>query len=368
MKKKVFFIIFMATWVILVLLNFIIKSNDFSEQENRYLAKIPKFSLEDLIEGEYAEKLNDYINDHFIARNFWLKFNSFIQLNLGKTENNGVYIGKNGYLFEKYEYGETEKQNLVKIANSVNNFSNKLEIPVYFMLIPNSIYINQENVPNNAKVYNQSEIIKYFYDMLDVKTVNVTDTFLKNKNLNLFFKTDHHITSDGAYLAYVEFCHAQNIEAVPLQNFEKEIVSKDFLGTFDSKAQVFNQQQDEIVAYKNETNQNVKGIYDGVEFDSIFNEEYLDKKDKYSYFLNGNSSRVVIKTKVKNAKRLMVIKDSYAHIMAQFLCQNYEEVHFVDPRYYKLSLLDYIEENNITDVLFLYNVSNMLGDIYLRGI
>ncbi len=176
------------------------------------------------------------------------------------------------------------------------------------------------------------------------------------------------MTSEGAYIVYSEFCNMAKIKASPLTSFKKEVVAKDFLGTFDSKAQVLEQEKDMITVYKNDINQNVKGNYDGVEFDSIFNEMYLNNKDKYSYFLNGNSAKVLIKTNIKNGKNLLIIKDSYAHIEAQFLCQNYEELHFIDTRYYKASLSDYIRKNDITEVLFLYNVSNILTEVSLRGI
>ena len=158
------------------------------------------------------------------------------------------------------------------------------------------------------------------------------------------------------------------IEPVPLSEFDKEIVSSNFLGTFDSKAQVLNQEADQIVVYKNYINQNVEANYDGQVYNSIFNEDYLTKKDKYSYFLNGNNAKVIVKTQVTNGKKLLVIKDSYAHILAQFLCQNYEEIHFIDPRYYNLPLSDYITENNITETLFLYNVSNLINDTGIRGV
>ena len=108
--------------------------------------------------------------------------------------------------------------------------------------------------------------------------------------------------------------------------------------------------------------------YDKETTQSIFNENYLKKKDKYSYFLNGNNAKVVVKTKVENGKKLLVIKDSYAHIMAPFLCQNYEEIHFIDARYYKASIAEYTMQNGITDILFLYNVSNLLTDLGILSI
>lgn len=370
MKNKIFFSIFMIIWILLIVLNFVIQKKEFSEQENRYLAKIPAFSFEDLVNGKYAESLDTYINDHFIFRNFWLKLNSTVQLSTGKTENNGVYIGKDGYLFEKFEYTKNEEKNLQKAVQVINDFANKTNTPTYFLLAPNSIYINRDKLPNNVEVANQEEIIKQVYSNCNenVKTINMINTLEANKNLQLYYKTDHHMTSIGTYLLYKEFCNTANIEAIPLTKLTKEVVSTEFLGTFDSKAQVLNQEADKIIIYTNDLNQNVEGNYDGKEYNSIFNSEYLDKKDKYSYFLNGNNAKVVIKTKVDNNKKLLVIKDSYAHILAQFLCQNYEEIHFIDPRYYNLPLSDYITENDITETLFLYNVSNLVADVGIRGV
>ena len=149
----------------------------------------------------------------------------------------------------------------------------------------------------------------------------------------------------------------------PIENFTKTTVTNNFLGTFDSKAQLMNQVPDEIFVYEMRTNTNIEeAIYDKETTDSIFNAKYLEGKDKYSYFLNGNNSKAIIKTKVNNNKKLLVIKDSYAHIMSQFLCENYSEVHFLDPRYTNFDYVEYVKENGITDVLFLYNVSNFATD------
>ena len=366
--KKIFFITFIVIWTTLILLNFIIPNKSFSEQENRFLKTFPKFEMKKLVDGKYTEDLNDYINDNFIFRNLFVKLNSVFNLSLGKTENNDVYIGKDGFLFEKFEYKEEEKDNLEKVENAINNFTNNVNVPIYFMLIPNSIYINREKLPNNVDIYNQKEIIDEFYNKLNnkIKKIDVTEDLEKNKENYLYFKTDHHITSDGAYISYLNFCKVANLVMPKIEEFTKEVVSEDFLGTFDSKAQIPNQKRDEIVVYKNDLNTKVEGNYDGAQYNSIFNEDYLDKKDKYSYFLNGNNAKVIIKTNVKNEKKILVVKDSYGHIFAQFFCQNFEEVHFIDPRYYRLSILDYIKENNITDVIFLYNVSNLVTDNNIR--
>lgn len=369
-KSKIFFLIFMTIWLVLIILNFVLPKVVFSEQENRYLARIPEFHFDDLVSGKYSEDLDTYINDHFVFRNFWLKLNSFVQLAIGKTENNGVYIGKDGHLFEKFEYTEKEKENLQIASNTINNFALKTGLPTYFLLAPNSIYINQDKLPNNVEAVDQSAIIQEAYTACpNVQTINTVPMLEENKNkIQLYFKTDHHMTSEGAYLLYLAFCKTANVMPTNISEFTKETVSTDFLGTFDSKAQVAWQEKDKITVYKNTINTNVLGDYDGQMYNSIFNSEYLSKKDKYSYFLNGNHAKVVIKTKVNNGKKLLIVKDSYSHIMAQFLCQNYEEIHFLDPRYYNLPLSDYCKENEIDETLFLYNVSNLVSDIGIRNV
>lgn len=359
-QNKYFFAIFITFWIALTVLNFIVPNRSFSENENRMLAKLPKFEIEELLNGKYVEKLDNYINDQFVFRDTWLRIKSMEEMLLGKTENNGVYIGKDGYLFEKIKYTQTSEKKIKTLVEKINNFRKDTNITTYFMLVPNSIYINQDKLPKFAETFDQKEVIKNAYSMTsDIHVINTVDTLMQNKDKYIFFKTDHHITSDGAYLLYLEFCKEANI--TPVTDYTKEEVTTSFLGSFDSKAQVANQKEDTIVVYKNSNNtEGITATYDKETTNSIFNEEFLNKKDKYSYFLNGNNAKVVVKTKQTNGKKLLVVKDSYSHIMAQFLCQNFEEIHFIDPRYYTDSIEEYAKGNNITDTMFLYNVANII--------
>ena len=375
MRNRIFFAIFMTVWVIIIVINFIWPKQTFSQEENRMLSTIPKFSFASFVNGNYLNGVNDYINDHFAFRNVYLKINSWWEINvMGKKENNGVYVGKDGYLFEKFQFGDEEIKNANKNIIVISEFAQKMHnsnIPTFFVLIPNSIYVNKDKLPDFVEAPNQEEIINNIYKSVKNTTnVNVTTALESgNKITPLYFKTDHHMNSNGAYVVYNEFCKYANVQAVPIQDFNKVTVTNDFLGTFDSKAQIANQVPDEIFVYKNKTNTNLnEAIYDKETTNSIFNEKYLEGKDKYSYFLNGNNSKAIIKTKVKNNKKLLIIKDSYAHIMSQFLCENYSELHFLDPRYTNFNYEEYVKKEKITDVLFLYNVSTFVNDTNLSRI
>lgn len=370
MKNKIFFILFILLWALLVIFNIFAPKETFSEQENKVLAKIPKFSLQDFMNGEFLKEVDNYINDHFIFRNTFLKINSWWETKvMKKQENNGIYIGKDGYLFEKFIYSTQEEENVEIAVNRIENFTKKVEVPVYFLLVPNSIAINYEKLPDNAEVQSQKEIIEEIYKKISTKNIEVYRILAENKNLDLYFKTDHHMTSDAAYLVYLEYCKTVGIEAETIEKFKRICIADDFLGTFDSKAQIPNQEKDKIVVYENEKNTKLQEvIFEDTVSKTMYNKEYLTKKDKYSYFLNGNHSKVVIKTNVKNGKKLLVIKDSYAHILAPFLVQNYEEVHLLDPRYYRVEISSYVKEKGITEVLFLYNLANFVQDVGIRNL
>ena len=373
MNNKVFFITFISIWLIIIILNFIWPKQIFSQEENRMLATVPSFSLESFIDGKYLNSMNDYINDHFAFRNFYLKLNSWWEVNvLNKNENNGVYIGNDGYLFEKID--NVDIDNTYKNEKVIDTFAKKMKaknIPTYFLLIPNSIYINSDKLPDNVIPPDQEYTINEVYNRTNnCININVVDKLKEeNKKIELYFKTDHHINSNGAFVIYNEFCRQTGKKMIDIKEFEVRTLTNEFLGTFDSKAQILGQEKDTITVYENEINTDIKeAIYDKETTNSLFNEEYLSVKDKYSYFLNGNNSRAVIKTRVNNDKKLLVIKDSYAHIMAQFLCQEYSEIHFLDPRYTNFDYEDYITENGITDVMFLYNVSTFEKDTSIKNI
>ena len=96
--------------------------------------------------------------------------------------------------------------------------------------------------------------------------------------------------------------------------------------------------------------------------DTLYDDKYLNEKDKYSYYLSNNSSIIEIDTNVDNNEQLLIIKDSYANSLIPFLVNHYKKLIIIDPRYYKSSIIDYINNNNIKNVLFIYNMNTIDKD------
>ena len=96
--------------------------------------------------------------------------------------------------------------------------------------------------------------------------------------------------------------------------------------------------------------------------DSIFFTEHLGKKDKYSYFLDGNHGLSVIRGNASTGKSLAIFKDSYAHALAPLLINHYDSLHLIDMRYYREDPVKYIVTNDIKDILFIYGSSTFSSD------
>ncbi len=362
--------IFLAAFVLLFAFAFLIsEKQEFSEGENRYLEKFPEFTFSSLKEGKYTEKLQRYLSDHFPLRNLFMGLKAETEIALGKREIGGVYIAKDGYLIEDY----AAPKNTDKILGQFEKFAKSLEsAEVSLMLAPTAITIYEEKLPALAPVRSQMQTRDEIYGRLDFSTIDCYDALMGAKKDNeLYYRTDHHWTGYGAYAAYTAYCEAREIEPLPLERFEITEVSTDFKGTIYSKLNDAKIKADTITIFENPENRLTVYYEDKKETtDSLYNFEYLDKKDKYSMFLNNIHPFIEITNETADSdKELAVVKDSYANCLVPFLVNHYRKVYVFDTRYYKGGPSKFINENRqITDVLLLYNMNTLDTDTGIGGI
>lgn len=338
------------------------EKNEFSSNENRYLEKFPKFSFKNLKSGKFTNGLSSYLSDHFYNRDLFMNIKTNTEKLLGKTKINDVYISGD-YLISAYE----NPVNSDKIIRILNEFNDKLNyVNMELMLVPTSVTINKDKLPKFSDTKDELETLNYIYNGIHFNKINVYDALMEgNKQYQMFYYTDHHWTSYGAYYAYLEYCKNNNIEPIAINDFEIKEVTNDFYGTLYSKTNDYNRKSDSIHIFIPDKNDYVVNyVASKVETNSLYEDKYLNEKDKYSYFLDNNHPLIVITNNdVDNNKELLVIKDSFANSMVPFLVNHYSKVHVIDPRYYLLNISDYVKENrNINDVLILYNMNTVDND------
>lgn len=350
---------FLLILLFFVIANIINNDKEFSEIENRNLQEKPK-----ILSENYVEKLNSYMADQFFIREKLISFKSRIDLVLGKNKINNVYIGSDNQLFEEFKI--TSNDDLFNKVDVINEFKKANEdLLVNFMLVPTATSILDDKLPLYAPVNDEIEYINNVKSYLldDIKFIPIYDKLKANKNEYIYYKTDHHWTTDGAYLGYEAFCESTGIEATNKEDFEKIIGSNDFYGSLSSKVGLFGLYKDKLNIYipKN-SNMLVNYVMEQKKDTSLFNSDKLKHKDKYQVFLNGNHPLIEIETDKNLDKKILVIKDSFANNFVPFLTENYGNIFLIDLRYYTESINEFIKNNDINEVLFLYNVNTFNED------
>lgn len=356
-----FFVMFFAVTAI----DIVQEDKTYSSVENRMLQKFPKLSAKRIINGKFQKKYEIYLSDQFVARDAWVKLQTVSERAFGKTESNGVYFGKDGYLLEKYTDKDINikntDENIEVLAKFVKQASKSASVKV--MMVPSKTYTLDCYLPAFAQTYDEG----LFYDKLENKLpenviVPVYDVLYKHRAENIFYRTDHHWTVTGAwygYKAYLESCGKSVDTAEKKKKFKK--VSDSFLGTTHSKVNMYTKKDD---MYIYEPENKIKVIYNLGEKteDTFYQMKYIDEKDKYSVFFGGNQAVLEISGGNKNKETLLIIKDSFANCMIPFLAEDYEKVVVADLRHLNVGLSMLLKKFKPTDVLVLYNTIQFMQD------
>lgn len=356
--------IFLVFLIVAFAFNLFSKDKKYSESENRMLAQKPVFSMANLTSGKYMKDMEDYVTDQFFIRDKWINLKVLEDLALGKKESNGVYIGKKDYLMEIPTAPNQEA--LDNNLDAISNFSaSHPDINTVMTLIPNAAYIYDHLIPRNAPVRDQEKDIKYVMNAVSTSLnfVDLTKTMSSHKEEDIYYKTDHHWTTLGARYAFDALSTALGIEK-PTQEYKIYPVTHSFQGTLASKSG-YDKALDTIEIYVPQgvnTECVVNFTDEGKKTASVYESAALEKKDKYEVFFGGNHTRIDISTPMEGKKNLLLFKDSYANCFIPFLVPYYRNIIVIDPRYFYDDIESLISDNEITDVLFLYNVNTFLGD------
>lgn len=365
---KIFGFVFPAILIAVMFFNIFLPDKKFSAEENRLLQTMPKLSISSIFSGRFETKAESYAADQFMLRNMFIKIKSSFDISLGSTESNNVFMCKDNYLMENISKLDTKKMenNYNSLAKLKQLYPN---INMDFMLVPNAANIMSDKLPLFAVTDDQNKQMDDFFKKIQsigINPVDVRATFKKNKEeIELYYHTDHHWTTDGAYLAYQDFAKKNKLNSNI--KYYALAVKNDFRGTLASKSGFTNGLNDMIKIYLPKEGQNYKNsviFYSDTkekttEFYKLNN---LKKKDTYTVFGGSNHPIYSIKTPVSSQRKLLLIKDSYANSFIPFLSQDYREIIVIDPRYFFDDISEIIKANGITDILFLYNANTFFND------
>lgn len=371
-QEKLVGIIFILTLFLFLIINVIVPDREKSVQENRMLATKPKFRLSSLISGDYDEKFEAYMDDQFVGRDMWRKLKVTVDRIGGSRLENGVYIGTNGQLLEQIEVAD--ENHLAANIKAIKSFSeSQSKILVRMMLVPDAANVLNHSLPSLAKPEDQTQMFSMVRKDLgdSVEWIDVSTELNKHKTEKIYYKTDHHWTTLGAFYAFQAAAPSLGIEGDLSGKYVSYAVSDSFNGMLASKSGVNLGEKEQIDIYvptEEDTDLIVDYVDEGKRSTSLYDSSKLKEKDQYTVFLGGNSSLLDIRTVSTSTKRLLLVKDSFANSFIPFLTPYYREIVVVDPRYYSGTINDLMDSYRISEVLFLYSGNTFFKDNNISGV
>ena len=361
MRNKIITSFFCLLLAVSTLAGLLLPDRYYSEREKRTLTQKPQFTIADFISGKFSGKLEKYLTDQVPLRDSWVTMKTYMELAVGKRESSGVYLCKDQYLMDKFT--SYSKKQLAANAAALADLQEKLAaegVSMNTILVPVAAQVLADKLPAYAPAADYAAIFQVLTDA-GVDTVNVWSTLAAHSGENIYYRTDHHSTSLGAYYAY---CAWRDIEPAAYE-WTQEVLCDDFYGTTWNKVSLPSVPAEEITAWYKHINRSVSYNNGQYETDSIYERKYLSGSDQYAVFLNSNQAQTVIEGSGKNGK-LLLIKDSYGNTFSQFPVEDYAEVHVLDLRFFKGDVAEYAKENGITDTLVLYGTQNFVKATNLR--
>ncbi len=350
---------------------------EYSETENRTLAQMPKFTLDALFDGSFTADYEEFITDQFVLRDKWITVKNYTELALGKKESGGVFFADDGYLIEKHEPDEQLiDTNIGYIKKFLAYAKDKYNTRV--LIAPTASLILSDKLPSFAPVWDQGglldrlsqldgfvdcrEILNEYAHLDDDRTLT---SYVGERDL-IYYRTDHHWTTTGAYYAYTVLCESLGITPIELSDFTRTVLSDQFYGTLAAKVNIDSEPD---VLYTLDTDLPLRVDYNmGAKVtDTLYERSHLETRSKYSTFLDENQPLVEITTGNKNGKTLLMIKDSYAHCMVPMLVNHYERVILFDLRGLTGGVISnfipmFEKDGEIDDIVILYNAENFTED------
>ena len=351
-----FLLLFMALFLL-------VPDKDFSEKEKRYLAENPKLTWADVSSGDYGEAVETYLADQIPGRDFFVGLNAYYDLLSGRQVTKDVYLTTDDRILEApkvWDQAAVERN-----MNTINRFAEAAGRNVDLMIVPTAGSLLGDRVRGLADPYTDETIIRDIYAMAgeNVACFDLMPIFQKEADLGaLYYRTDHHWTSLGAYTAYAAYMDHLGREYPAAEDFTVER-HEGFYGSTYARSGLWLTKPEPVELWKTDIAFTVTNGEAAQPHEGLFYEERLEELDKYTVYLDGNHSTVTIENPAAAGKgKLLVVRDSYANCLGTFLAHSYESVTLVDLRYYKKPVTELLADGTYTDVLICYSLGNFLTD------
>ncbi|MDO4978976.1 MAG: hypothetical protein Q4E47_02375 [Candidatus Saccharibacteria bacterium] len=268
------------------------------------------------------------------------------------------YNTKHGfYYLEAKQNSDELKENYQKQVKFFNGLAEKgINANIYML----TGYELTNLKPNNLSGY-VSDFKKDLNDKINLKVMEIGSI---EEYKEKFYKTDHHWNMKGALEGYYGIM--EMLGKQPMAGLEaKEVSDVKYYGSMAKTAM-------NTSVYDHIMDVDVRPKYDvtvnGAEPEKKFKPRVMPERnnifyDYYVGYFDGQYEEVVYDYHQPGAGNLLMMCDSYAWQIDYLVASAYDKTYVVNVRYGDgFDMEQYIKDNNITDVLFLYEGMSLMFD------
>ena len=346
-------------------------SRAYSPTENRNLQRFPRLTPRMLASGRFESQFDSYVADQFPFRDSWIRAKATADRMLGRTQSGGVFLGRDGYLIQ--DFPAPDPDNYAETVDRLRSFSQRhADMPQYMLLAPSALTACKSLLPRHAPAGDESGYMDRLMGDLNgvpLRFIDVRGSFAARRaDTQLYYRTDHHWTTDAAYIAYLTLSDAAGLSGGATA-YRRALLTDGFSGTLTATSGFRASETDPIYAYLPETEVSyvVSYVEEGRRSATVYAPDCLEARDKYTVFFGGNHALVKLEMLSDSDRVLLVLKDSYANCFVPFLIPDYKAIVMVDPRYYTGDLETLMAAEGVTEVLFVYNANTFASDTSLKG-
>ena len=368
-------ILFSVFFVGVFVLDLLTPDRQVSELENTTLTQRPAITTQLLTAkglNQFFSNYTQYTKDQIPGRDGWISLQSFVETALfQKTQSGGVLLGDEGQMINRtFGLVSSEERTLPRNIAAVTSLASRYPGKVYTMVVPSAATIYPERVPVGAPLLGETVYLKQIQTAVEEAGgtfVSVAQTLSDHRDEYIYYRTDHHWTTQGAYYAYSHLCSLLGLTPFDL-SAHQAVEVPDFYGTFYSRARTWNAQPDTLTYYQLDNPLTIytvtgPGMPEAGNTTGLYDLSKLEVYDKYAAFLHGNNGMSRVEGDGEGS--ILVIKDSYANSFVPFLTANYADIDVVDLRNYNYGLDTLIDQNDYDQILVLYSFDSFKSDPYL---
>lgn len=359
----------------------------YSASERRMLKKRPKLSKKTVMRGKFQRKYEVYLSEQFPGREHLVTLQTKLSRMLGYKDANGVYFGADDYLLEQYQEQDFDwariEENVKLTAEFLQEYPN-----ASVMFVPAKSSVLSNKLPMYAELSGEQRFFGLVSDEIsDSQRISVNDALNAHNDEYIYYRTDHHWTTHGAYYAYETWAERMGFSAVPKDSYNITDVTDSFFGTTFAKVRTGGR-ADTISLYERKDGPSYHLDYNMGEFQSdlFYDLDKAESDDPYGVFFGGNQAFVDIrmdkpeksddeekeadsqngkkskKGKQNREKTLLIIKDSFGNCFAPLAAGHYDRTYVVDLRHVNIPVSKLLRVYPADDILILYNSIQFMED------